>query len=407
MTRVLLVDHKSTGHHVEYASKLLCLLRAKSESYEVHFLPIKSNNGLSQYNDPGVLKPLYINSDRPRQKRKLVRDIIKYTKENEYDILHFLSIDDIIIELGKLPYCDDLHIIANIIGGFFSKKSKLRDIIFKMSEQMDCKTLRFMTPDVLDKFGHYRDVLYLEKLATDISSPLDSIFVPNLSSKQYLNSICEGAKDGIFNVIPDPTELYINQNTTQREAKLSLDLSISIPTVLFFGSLREDKGIDILLKALKKYTGPEFNMIIAGEPSNISAKDIRILNRQISSNIILFPNYIPEEDLPLYFIASDYTVTPYRRSFGRFRPSNVFHKSIGAGTPVIAPRFGNFQYLVEEWELGRLFTPESSSSLAKELEYIMGNNEDHYNPGKMHEYAVTQTYQELARITLKHYNDLF
>lgn len=405
MGRILLFDHESTGHHVEYASKLLFLLQEKTDSHEIRFLPVDSDNKFRGENTPAVLKPLYHNPEPPKNNLNILLDVVDYGVENNFDILHILSIDKLVISLSALSTTTNIKIMGNIIGGFFSEKSSLRNLIFNMAENYTCHTLRTLTPRLFDKIGHYRDILFLDKIANRGNSPVDNVFVPNQLSKKYLQKVCDSAPDNFFNIVPDPTELYVCQNVTPQEAKLALNLPSSSPTVLFFGTLREDKGIDTLLKSLKRYSGPPFNMVIAGKPIDISRDRINKMNKNIAPEIKLTPDYIPESKLPLYFIASDYTVTPYKKSFGRLRPSNVFQKSIGAGTPVIAPKFGNFQELVNKWELGRLFIPGSPSSLAHTIEDIVSTEHSSYNPEKMQEYASTQTYRKLAEITLEHYND--
>ena len=82
--------------------------------------------------------------------------------------------------------------------------------------------------------------------------------------------------------------------------------------LLFFGLIREYKGLDILLRAFGKL-GPEYRLIVAGEPYGSFDKYQSIIDASPArERIHLFTNYIKDSEVKYYFSAADLVVLPYK-----------------------------------------------------------------------------------------------
>jgi len=94
--------------------------------------------------------------------------------------------------------------------------------------------------------------------------------------------------------------------------RLALDPSKSY--TMFFGFIREYKGLDILLKAWAlTECHKSQKLIIAGEFYSNEEKYIELIDSlDIRNSIILRTKYIPEEEVSLYFSVADLIVQPYR-----------------------------------------------------------------------------------------------
>lgn len=156
----------------------------------------------------------------------------------------------------------------------------------------------------------------------------------------FLYSILYRAADGIithsggikeklvsrFNIPPNKVTViphgnfdsYLPKKTiTKEEARKDFNLSIKDDVLLFFGYIREYKGLDLLLNAFKLILEkkPDTVLIIAGFPATKQLYDkyIREVNLLPKKNIKATFNFIPSEDVPKYFISADFVVLPYKK----------------------------------------------------------------------------------------------
>jgi glycosyltransferase involved in cell wall biosynthesis len=181
----------------------------------------------------------------------------------------------------------------------------------------------------------------------------------------------------------------------QESARRSLDLPLETPILLYFGDMRAEKGVDLLLDALESYQGPEFRMVVAGSPTDVDEGELDYV-RNPAVNLDARTQFVPEASIPQYFSVADGAVLPYRRSFGELRPSGVFQKACASHLPVVGPDFGFFQRRIEAHDLGLTFAAGDATSLARTLEtavtdMITGVDEDAFE-----RYVTDHSFHRLA-----------
>jgi glycosyltransferase involved in cell wall biosynthesis len=128
--------------------------------------------------------------------------------------------------------------------------------------------------------------------------------------------------------------MFASERTLQGEARRRLGLPLGVPILLFFGIVREYKGLKDILKALPAIRVRLENVIlvIAGEFWEDKRTYLKMIERsRIGDRVIIEDRYIPNEEVPLYFSAADVLVAPYRRTTG----SGVVQMARGLGIPVI------------------------------------------------------------------------
>jgi len=118
--------------------------------------------------------------------------------------------------------------------------------------------------------------------------------------------------DAVYTVIPHPTYDHFGEKTDKREAEKKLGIRECDHNILFFGLIRDYKGLDILIDAFSRLDD-SYQLIIAGEPYGSFDK----YQKQIDSSpnakrICLFPNYISDSEVKYFFSAADVAVLPYR-----------------------------------------------------------------------------------------------
>ena len=154
-------------------------------------------------------------------------------------------------------------------------------------------------------------------------------------------------------------------------AKKKLRLDSNKITFLFFGLIREYKGLDILLEAINridKNLCKNYELLIVGESYVDINKYKKILNSNLHENISWHNEYIPDESVNLYFSASNYVILPYRSG----SQSGIIPIAYYYNKPVIASNVNGLVEFINE-NTGLIFENENIEELASILEDCIKN----------------------------------
>jgi len=173
--------------------------------------------------------------------------------------------------------------------------------------------------------------------------------------------------------------LYDNfgRSVSKSEACESLGLDENKRYILFFGFIRNYKGLDILLEAMSLLPESlkDVNLLVAGEYYEDSAPyDEIIAQKQLENRIELHTKFIPNDNVKLYFSAADIVAQPYRNA----TQSGVSQVAYHFETPMIITNVGGLSELVPHGEAGWVCEPMAESLAAaivsmyvpKRLDYI-------------------------------------
>jgi glycosyltransferase involved in cell wall biosynthesis len=156
--------------------------------------------------------------------------------------------------------------------------------------------------------------------------------------------------------------------TTDREKTDTFEL-------LYFGNIKQYKGIDILIKALGHLNAKQINRLnlrIAGNPQEPVEPYKRLASSVgISEAITWELEYIPDEELPSLFRNADAIVLPYRD----IDQSGVLMTAVGYPTPIIASDVGGFSEQLSHDENALLFSPKSPEKLGDCIVELLENEE--------------------------------
>ena len=167
------------------------------------------------------------------------------------------------------------------------------------------------------------------------------------------------------------------------EARKHLQIDLNDKIILFFGFIREYKGLDILLEAmaLLKYQipGTKFQipkLLIAGEfYKDRKIYDDVIEKHQLQSNIILHTNFIADSEVKYYLSAADFVIQPYRSA----TQSGVTPLAYHFEKPMLVTNVGGLPDLVPDGKVGLIAEPDPPSIAEKIIElYELG--EEHFIP---------------------------
>ena len=154
------------------------------------------------------------------------------------------------------------------------------------------------------------------------------------------------------------------------DAKENLGLSSNDKVMLFFGAVREYKGIMDLLLAIKRLSPNHLNLrlLIAGKAkSNIEEKIHSFIAENHLQKAIIFENrYIKLEEFGLYFDASDVVALPYKHSYG----SGALQTAMAFSKPIILTDLSFFREIVIEGKNGLFFEYGNIESFSEMIVYF-------------------------------------
>ena len=159
---------------------------------------------------------------------------------------------------------------------------------------------------------------------------------------------CEEARDIILNTYrnaqyQDPEIIsdgsYINTYTntvSKREARKDIDVLEDEFIYLFFGMVREYKGIPELIDAFDELSIKDAQLWIVGKPRPEEfGQYLQELVKGVDGVHLVF-NYVPDDRIQYYLNMADVLVLPYRDILN----SGSTHLGMSFGLPIIAPQIG-------------------------------------------------------------------
>ena len=150
-----------------------------------------------------------------------------------------------------------------------------------------------------------------------------------------------------------PLYTHFGDPLPREEAARQLGLDPAKKTLLFFGLIREYKGLDILLEAFRDLP-EDYQLVVAGEPYGSFDKYQSLIDSLPGKDRVhLFLEYIPDTEVKKYFSAADLAVLPYRSATQSGVGAVACHFGVplvvtdvgglkdavgGRGTGIVAPR---------------------------------------------------------------------
>ncbi|MFI5171095.1 MAG: glycosyltransferase [Chitinophagales bacterium] len=142
--------------------------------------------------------------------------------------------------------------------------------------------------------------------------------------------------------------------------------------ILFFGFVREYKGLDILLKAFadERLKALPLELIIAGEYYS-GEKECRQLmeDLKLGDRIIQFNHFIPDEEVKNFFCAADIVVQPYKHATQSGVTQIAYHFDV----PMIVTNVGGLSEMVPDNKVGYVVNPKPNE-IADALVDFYSNN---------------------------------
>jgi D-inositol-3-phosphate glycosyltransferase len=161
----------------------------------------------------------------------------------------------------------------------------------------------------------------------------------------------------------------------REEACKFLNINPSFNYVLFFGFIRDYKGLDLLLKALADERLKEGNVkaIIAGEfysspkPYHDLIKELKLEN-----SVVMKTDFIPNNEVKYYFSAADMVVQPYKDA----TQSGVTQIAFHFNKPVLVTKVGGLPEMVPHLKAGYVTEIDPSEIASAIVDFYQNNRKE-------------------------------
>lgn len=168
---------------------------------------------------------------------------------------------------------------------------------------------------------------------------------------------------------PHPMFSNFGNRVERTEACKKLELDPQCNYLLFFGLIREYKGLDILLEAFKGVKLDNVKLIVAGEFYESKEKYEQYFEA-LGDRVILHDRFIADADVKYYFSVTDALVLPYRTA----TQSGVTQIAYNFFTPMIVTDVGGLPEIVPDDRVGYI-TPPTVDGVLEAIESLyQGDN---------------------------------
>ena len=194
------------------------------------------------------------------------------------------------------------------------------------------------------------------------------LVVHNEFSKNELIKLFPLSVNRNITVIPHGNYATLAESKiTKDKARTELGWDQSAKYVLFFGMIKQTKGLDVLLNALPK-TNSACKLVIAGRlrKHSFSIYNEIIRREKLTGRILLKIHHISNEERNLLFSAADLIVLPYRKIY----QSGILLMAMSYGLPIIASRLPAMEEIIHHGENGYLFETGKVNQLAEQINHL-------------------------------------
>jgi|GEM_PF-2962855 len=354
----------SSGHSLNYSTKLCynlakqdvdlylftskdynpsIILGEKKLNYKIICTEVKNNTAFNKnYKEIASLLKYGINLIRGNF--KVLKHVRKINREEKLDIIHIIGGETLVSILFFFLYPkQESQLILTIHNSDFEK-----DLYKKVSllKEFYKRIIKFM----LEKFFFYRFskiMVHGEQMKRDL---VHQVKIKDQSK-----------------IFPINIGLDANNHFDSRDYQKTSD----VPRILFFGVIRKDKGLDILLEAIKKLSHDNFELLICGKPAEYSIQEIETLidSTGKSQSITQILRYFDDEEIDGVFNGCDYVILPYMKTFKA--QSVVLTLAAAYKRTLICSDTGQNGFDVKKYNLGHTFAAEDIDDLTKLLQSVI------------------------------------
>ena len=353
-------------------------------------------NSIAKYMDVTVLKPYDLNEDIFSSDVQTINAFRPAYIERSLNIfknvLNFISFKE--VKLIRDIHPDIVHVHSSLppLPFFLSKYeiNKTYPLIITLHAVFSVFNPHLKASKDPIKIGTYIS----ELAAINMVKSANKIIVHTLENR------IEWIRRGI-----DPQKItVIPHGAYSLFKKFDDGLQVREDSILFFGHIKENKGVEYLIKAMtfvwKEY--PDIKLIIAGKEYDTRYK--QYLNYLKYQNIEIMNEFIPNELVPKLFKHAKIVVLPYIYHQGH---SGVLTVAFSFGKPVVVTNVGSLPELVKNGREGFVVPPRNPKALADAIIKILEDDKLRKKMGKNAlKKAQELSWDNIAKMHIKVYEEV-
>jgi len=249
-----------------------------------------------------------------------------------------------------------------------------------------------LVDNIIPHEKHFYDTF----LSRYFTRQMDDFVVMSRSVQEEMKKFIKKQKVDYF---PHPVYDIYGKTLSRNEALKKLGLIADQQYLLFFGFIRDYKGLDLLFKALAEPILDSLNLklIVAGEFYGDRKKYMDLIEELgINDKVILHSDFIPDEKVKNYFCAADLLVQTYKTA----TQSGIAQIAYHFGLPMVVTNVGGLPEIVIDGQSGYVVEVDPSKIAAAIFNYFDQNKEEEFRKGTL-ELKERFSWRNLARGFLK------
>ena len=188
-----------------------------------------------------------------------------------------------------------------------------------------------------------------------------------------------------------------DQGLSKSDARKKLGIAENKKVLLFFGYIRAYKGLMNLIEAMPYLLKEDENyfLLIVGEFYESKEKYFeRIKELNIGKNVLVIDEFVPNEEVGLYYSAADLVVLPYNSA----TQSGILNIAYGFKKPVVVTNVGGLPELVEDGKTGFIVEPHNPLALAEGIKkYFSASNIEEF-PRNIETFIQNNSFISIERV---------
>lgn len=203
---------------------------------------------------------------------------------------------------------------------------------------------------------------------------------------------------------PHPLYDHYGDKEDKVMAMNSLYMDNNYNYLLFFGLIREYKGLDLLLKAMsdKRLDKYPLKLIVAGEFYEKKEPYLKMIDDlDINDKVIICDKYIPDEEVKNFFNLADMVVQPYKSA----TQSGVTQIAYHFEKPMLVTDVGGLREIVPNGKVGYVVEAEPSQ-IASAICDFYDNERIEYFESNIIEEKKKYEWSKMTETIMKLYNEI-
>ena len=212
----------------------------------------------------------------------------------------------------------------------------------------------------------------LDRLLTKMTLKQGSRYI--VQSAQDQQDLLQTIPDAVFTRTPHPTyNMFKLRGISRAQAREELGISEKEKMLLFFGFVREYKGLKYLLLAMRQILEafPEVRLYVVGDFGKDKEDYLALIRQEkLEAHVRIRDGYVPDAEVEPYFAGCDLVVLPYVSA----TQSGIVQIAYGFGKPVVVTRVGGLPEVVQDGETGYVVEPQQPEAIADAVNCFFREN---------------------------------